>query len=428
MANHKKKKKTPQRPCSLSITKTYFDEFSTIARKVLQVMELDPALYDEFTKKQKQEMMVLKFVTPRFLAKPGNSIPHQYIKTVQQESYEFLKRGFVGDKSIGLSYFDFSNTGMAFIVGVLGLEKNFKDTYQEEKHGLICSKIDIYVNNPEFEKNLMSRFCRYIQYILIGISKLNFRLYGFEFQWQPIANSNRVAAHVMLTSTKPESINFSYKGITRPAFRIALGDFFSDSPFYLGAPFNNIIKDSTCTQKINFYIQNHALNRLKERLDTLSPFNRNIYLLSSLMVCDTIKLETGKFVFKFQNLKRQVLGYLPFTIINQNLFILTFIPVSSPAVPEGKLLCDTLNTEKNDLIFLGMDKLSFYQNTDFDTTPHLRDALKKADMWHLTEVEPEENFDELLYGGNSSTINRFFLQKNVEPNKEEVFDEIEKMY
>jgi hypothetical protein len=428
MTNRKKKKTPPKQPTDHGITKSYFDQFSVTARKVLQVMELDPALYDEFTKKQKHEMMLVKFVPPKVHVKPGSSIPQRHIKTVQQELYEFLKHVFVGDESIGLSYFDFSTRGMAFITGLIGIGNKNNDICQSERYILIDEKIEMYVNNLEFEKNLMTKFCRYIQYILGGISKLNFRIYGFEWTWQQVANSTCLAGDVLLTVTKQESLNFLYKGMNRPAYRVSMGEFFSDIPVHLCAPFNKIITTSNCSNRIDFYIQNHALNRLKERLDTISSFNRNVYLMSSLMVCDTLKLETGKFVIKFHNLDGRLLGYLPFTIINQNLLILTFIPLSSPIMPEGKLLCEALNVEKDDIVFLGMDKLSFYQNTDFETIPHLLEALKKANMWHLTEVKPEENFDKLIYGQNSNRINHFFQQNAPEPNKEEVLDEIEKLY
>ncbi len=54
--SHKKKKKTaPVHSIvrDMEVTKSYFDKFSEVARKTLQLIELDPALYDKFTKKQK---------------------------------------------------------------------------------------------------------------------------------------------------------------------------------------------------------------------------------------------------------------------------------------------------------------------------------------------------------------------------------------
>ena len=425
MANKKKKKTPPKRPSEYGITKSYFDQFAVTARKVLQLLELDPAIYDEFTKRQKQEIMHVKFAAPKVLAKAGHRIPQRLIKAIQQALYEFLKLEYVGDKHIGLSVLDFSTMGMAFIAGVK-MAKSKNDNHPN--YELITKQCEIYESNPELDKNLISNFIRYIQYVLNGVSKLNFRIYGFDWVWKPVDNSSLFGAHIILSETKSEIVNFSYKGVVRPGYRVTMGEFASDPPHHLGAAYNRIVKTSTSTKRIEFYIQNHALNRLKERLDTVSAFHRNIYLNSSLLICNTTTLESGKVVIRLENVYKELLGYLPFTIVNQNLFILSFIPLSSPAMPEGKLLCEALNTEKNDLIFLGMDKLSFYQNTDFDTVPHLRDALKKAGMWHLTEIKPEENFNESLYGQNSSTINRFFRQQTTEPNKEEILGEIEKIY
>ena len=64
--------------------------------------------------------------------------------------------------------------------------------------------------------------------------------------------------------------------------------------------------------------------------------------------------------------------------------------MSSPITPEGSILRKELGIQIEDSKYFGLDKFSFYTNTDFDTIPILQQALKKADMWHLTEIQPND--------------------------------------
>jgi hypothetical protein len=81
---------------------------------------------------------------------------------------------------------------------------------------------------------------------------------------------------------------------------------------------------------------------------------------------------------------------------------------------------------KDDTVFLGMDKLSFYKKTDFDAVPLLRDALQEAGIWHLTEMRSEIlNFD--TENRRTGIIARFFQQTTEEPNRDEMLEEVAKL-
>ena len=118
---------------------------------------------------------------------------------------------------------------------------------------------------------------------------------------------------------------------------------------------------------------------------------------------------------------------MPFTVIGQKLLILSFLPITSPTTPEGKILSETLKLNKELLSFYGMDKLSFFHNTDFDAIPILKEAIVNAEMWHLTEIRSIEKKkeNEVKHVG---LIAKFIQQNISELNKEEVLSEIEERY
>ena len=85
MAKPRKKKKPahPSPAKAFEVTKAYFDHYSIVARKVLQLLELDPGLFDQFTKKQKLDMMGLHSTPPVIKVMPGHHVPRHYLKMIQ---------------------------------------------------------------------------------------------------------------------------------------------------------------------------------------------------------------------------------------------------------------------------------------------------------------------------------------------------------
>jgi len=428
MSTPRKKKKAPvSKPSdALKVSKEYFDQFSVTARKVLQILDLDPELYDQFTKKQKYEMMIAKAISPRFSVKEGHLVPRYYVKIIQKKSYEYLKCTCVGNPSIGLNYYDFTTMGMTFLMYMQSKLGKNTDCDQSEAYDIISKQADFH--DSDGSENFMTEYCNYLKYLLFSISKVNFRIYGFDWEWGETKSGFLFAAHIILTSMESQRTYFTYQNQSRPAYKMIHGQFISPTPMCLTISYDKIYKDGAKTHDLDVYVQSHVLLRMKERLDVLSPLMRKALLFFSLRECNIIQLNSGKYAVKYINTKQEVIGYLPFTIIDHNLLVLTFLPLSNSNVPEGKKLSKILNVNKEDLKFCGMDKLSFFINTDFDAVPQLKEALNLANMWHLTELEGgglvEEKNEKKLLGYTA----KLFQQTVSELNREELLDEISNRY
>ena len=424
MATPRKKKKIapPSDRRKLEVTKTYFDKFSLTARKMLQYVGVDPAFYDSFTKKQKREMMVAKYDLPKVYVKKGHCVPRQYMKLIQHQINFFIKETFVGDPSIGLRYGDYITMGIGFTTWISSMRD--KPSAHTEMFELIHTTHERHYDG---EESSFRQFMNNLQSLTYYISKINIRIYGFIWNGWGLKGCG-VTNPFYITSTDAQSSYFDYHGTTHKAFEIGIGNYIEDKPLWLTLPFNAAITSSTDTRRLKLFIQSHALLRMKERMDSLSPGNRNAELIQTLSRRDTIQTENGRFYFKFIDSKHGLLGYLPFTIIKDSLYILSFIPLCSDRVPEGEALCKLLNITRVDMMFLGMDKLSFYQYTDFDAIPNLKNALIKAGMWHLTEIKPEVTIQGREVGKSTGVIARFFQELIPQLNKEEVFEEIAQMY
>ena len=103
-----------------------------------------------------------------------------------------------------------------------------------------------------------------------------------------------------------------------------------------------------------------------------------------------ITASNGQRMIHAIDLSGKPVGYFPFLKQDGAILLLSFLPLSSPITPEGSVLYKELGIKIDDSKYIGLDKLSFYIKTDFEAIPKLKQALNKANMWHLTEIKPNE--------------------------------------
>lgn len=421
MAKNRKKKPQQKTPYIHVVTKSYFDHYTLVVRKLLQMLTFDPDLFDEFSKKQKLQMMEVRVLPPRVSVHCNHHVPRQYVEYIKKEVNVFMKQYF-GDESFKLNYEDYLTIGIPFMLTVTDIA-----TEQGDNASKFVKDFAYIIHKSEEEKPFEDPLLKFVQLQLFDVSKINIRIYGLKWRYQ-IESPKSLAGHIYITSMKPEVINFTYRNKSRPAYRLAFGNLMSDSPILFSVPYNTVMPGSNDTRQLKIYLQSHALLRIKERLDTLIPFNRNAAILSSLVENKMVRAKNGQMLFSFIDSNNQLVGYMPFTVEGDNLFVLTFVPLANQLTPEGDKLNKVLNLSKEDMLFLGMDKLSFYQYTDFSAIPKLKYALIEAGMWHLTEIKTEEIIQGRPLVKSAGIAAKFFQQTTPEPNTEEVLSEIEERY
>ena len=421
MAKSRKKKPQHKAPYIHVVTKSYFDHYTQVVRKLLQIFSFDPDLFDEFSKKQKHQLMEVRVLPPRVSVYHNHHVPRQYVEYIKKEVSELMKKNFV-DESIKLNFEDYLTIGIPFMARITAIQREQGDNASNFVKDFANS-----IHKLEAETSLVTPLLKYVQILLYDVSKINIRIYGVKWSYE-IESPKSFAGHIYITSMNPEVVNFTYRNKSRPAYRLAFGDIMSNTPILFSVPYNTVIPASNDTRQLKIYLQSHALLRIKERIDTLLPFNRNAAILSSLVENKMVRAKNGQMLFSFIDSNNQLIGYMPFTIEGDNLFVLTFLPLSNQLTPEGDKLCKILNLTKEDMIFLGMDKLSFYQYTDFSSIPILKCALIEAGLWHLTEIKTEEIIQGKPLGKSAGVVAKFFQQIMPEPNTEEVLSEIEEKY
>lgn len=424
MSNRKKKKKTPQPSAkrNFEVTKSFFDKFSIVARKTLQLMELDPALYDKFTKKQKIEMMQTKFASPHFEAKPGHRVPRYYIREVQKRSTEFMEHVCIGDPALKLTFYDYLTMGSQFGTFCSSTYEEKQYYEQAEVYKTIGDRV---IELEDFgEHTLMKKYFEFLRELLGHLSQFNYRMYGFDLTFKQTRTRVMLAHYIQITSIECEKKAFIFHDKKRPAFRMLLPNFIKSEVNYVDIRTNRVFENGSPDKLLKLYIQSHALLRMKERLDTLTIYEKNLYLINAVYSGGKVRLSSGREAFEMLDEANHIIAYLPFMVKDDCVVILTVLPVTNPVTPIGKKLCEALGVTKAELEICGMDKLSYFRRTDFDKIPRLKQALESNNLMYLTEdlclYELEKDIERTP--GISATI------FHTEQTHEDVLEEIEKMY
>ena len=371
----KRKKTSPQRPKSIRkqiLNQTFIHNAQTAVRKVLHAYGLDPALFDRFSKNQRNVLTFVKTEPPRFCVAKGHRVPRQLVNMVNHSTQQFLRNNYYGDPSIGLTYLELATFGATLFFQLTMIHE--RRSFPPEAMPLVDMIFEKL--NEKSVPQALSDVGTHIVKCMQMISKVNFRIYGFGWNLFSEASEGFLNSTVTLSSEEGEAVYFRYKDKYHKAFRVKSGRISSTPPH--GATIDEwfITHDDDVQKFLDIYIQSHALLRIKERIDIFPASWRNYYAMSPLLYMHKVAFEEKSQRPMFECYYNDVLfGYYPFVVQKNRLFVLSFLPILSPDTPKGAIIVKKFKLRKQDLAFLGMDKLSFFFTVDFSQIPVLRDAL-----------------------------------------------------
>jgi hypothetical protein len=389
MAKNKKRKKTQTSHYSgvgsLKQSKTFLDTSYAIARRIFQAVGEDPAVFDVFSKRQKQEMFRVQITYPRVLAMPGHKVPRPYIRFIQEELFSYLKSEYF-NRELGLTWMDMITTGQTLMM-VLDAD-GFLDGLPEPQRE-VADRVRRAFEEADLYFRIQKKMCISVKSTLMMISQPNFRIYGQNTdEHKPVTHKSTLQQLIRITTHESQSLRFRYRNRERIAYRLALGPFMTVP--YMGATiamstlFPNISHDRI----LNIYVQSHALHRFKERIDTFYPILRNQFLVMSLMIAQRVVRSAGGLqliaCISPHRGEEKAIGYFAFTIDGDNLLVLTLLPLLSRDTPEGRVVHERLGLSAEDLKYLGMDRLSFFYDIDIAQIPALKKVL--FDELHLDYI------------------------------------------
>jgi hypothetical protein len=411
--HQKKKKKQPQQVRRDPTSKTAIDHTYKVIRKILQVYGLDPDIFDSFSKPYRRFLCSLRAEPPRFKVEEGHRVPGRLVNFVAESTLQFMRNNYFGDESIGLTYFELATYGTALSTMVTGAHNFvvFRPEHLEIFDRLAECFKDNHVNSD------LGPVSTHIRKTVMMISKVNFRIYGYNWKIKTNGEKNNITSTVLLSSEEPKTIRFSYKGKERTAFRVRAGRVIS-IPAYDATIDRWFIfhRDEEPPVYLDIFIQSHALQRAKERIDIFPAHKKNHYVMEPLLYMHRVTqtpsghsmlecyTQNGDDIVRF--------GYFPFIIQNRRLIVLTFLPLVSLNVWEGYSLCRQLGLQMEDTKFLQMDKLSFFLTVDFEQIPVLKKVLEQTGIWSLVQYAANNpNMQFQINPQKTQMVKQFFERK-----------------
>ena len=426
MAGAKKKRKKVQQQSRKIPTireetpNSYIKMYERIVRKHLQFLGLEPDLFDKLNKKTRLHMMFVKSTLPIFAIKEGYSVPKVYIKFLNQILMKYLQSNEYGYDNIGYTYEDYFLVGFNFDLNVKNfIENNIVPADQIERlRPALEAAQSPRIGELKIE---MNQYLRLFMVTLLNIySNINYRYYCYDIKFVGDFQTSRFSEYYYVYSQEGERKSFKIDNIHRTAMRV--GVVLSGVPTRWVNFEKGKITNSKSKELLPVYLQSHALQRMKERINTSSAY-RNLAFFYTFYKVDNTVLECdiyGRKILPVYGNDSVKIGYFPFTITDNCIVIKSFLPLTSPITTEGSKFHKALNIEKKDIVYWNMDKLRFYLETDLERIPILKKALEEADLWHLTMIEP---IDEEYYLPPERKANplleKFFENYNPEETTEE---------
>ncbi|MDR2358640.1 MAG: hypothetical protein LBD87_02405 [Prevotellaceae bacterium] len=358
-----------------------------VGRKLLRIVGVDDSFLDRMTKQQLHAILTHPCEKPHVVIKKGERVPRSFLRYVRSSLFASLEiHTLDNDAGVDLSLADALSYGFAFFDGMT--------LYPGWKH-IVLGEVEAVkaalkaLNDAEiFLRRTQDQVICLIRMPLMNISQVQFRLYGClgNYEMRP---SGAIGLTIALTSAVPECISFQHFDIWRKAYRFCIGPIQMLEMLPAKIRYSAIFP--TCREEddreLSIYIQQHAILRLKERLQILPPTERMMLLYSSLMLSPIITPgpdDQPLFVAHIdnnKNVKKEKFGYFSFVIQGDKLFILTFLPITSALTPEGKRLQKRLHLSTKDITYLGMDSLNFLFDIDFEQIPLLKEALVQSGIY-----------------------------------------------
>jgi hypothetical protein len=394
--NRKRKNKVyhPVQPNmnSLRPSNTHLQRMREAGIKLLRLAGADTSFIDRMSKNQQKAIFSSPIEKPRVGIEPGAHVPRTYVRFIHSElNYKLEHHYLKDDAEVALTLADTVTYGIAFYNGL---------RVYPEIHRIVLGEVDAVkaaVDKID-ESGLLGctvrdQVTQLLMFPLMTISQVQFRLYGILGGYK--ARQIGMGLRISLLSYVPECITFKHFGRARKAYKLCTPAPQTAELIPAEIPYSAIFP--LCREeddrKLSIYIQQHAILRLKERLQIFPPTERIKLLYSSLLLEPTIvrgpddqPLFAAHICKEEISYKKEIFGYFSFVTQGDKLFILTFLPLTSALTPEGKRLRKALHLSKQDITYLKMDSLNFLFDLDLEQIPLLKNALIQSGIYKIREA------------------------------------------
>lgn len=195
---------------------------------------------------------------------------------------------------------------------------------------------------------------------------------------------------IFLCHLASEKKQVTIDGIPRPAIRIGWPDLDKKMDWITIKPSDLGLPTDQGDSPMEVYIQLHALNRMKERMEANhGPMHFSIH--QSLRELKFHRGEQGQFLIEYAFLGKKV-GYLVATVQQCVVVIRTFLFLTCKGTPEAKKIESLTGMDKEDMKYFQLDKLGSFVLADGEENEKIRQLFTETGCQELFEVATNKSF------------------------------------
>ena len=386
----KRKKVQPQvqkKPVSKNnISPAYEQFYERTIRKHLLFLGVEEDLFERLNKRTRKEFMSIRKNPPVFLTKEGHTVPKVYLKILTDNLNKFQRTTLYCNNPFGYTFEEYNLVGQLFDVYAKYLIEGKKLPLDQEE---ILYPAMAAGQDPELDivhNSMLDTISIFLSQILNALSRINYRFYTCDEGFRKITQLSSLGKCYHVYSEEGDRKVFNIDNVVRVGWRLGIIKTGTSTVWVFIQ--RGKINGGYSKEQLPVYIQGHALQRMKERMNISSTYV-NISFLCTFAREEKLELESdinGRKLIPVLDHTFLKVGYFAFTIADNCVLIQSFLPLADPITVEGYAFKKLLNLEKKDMSYWKMDKLSFYTDNDLERIPVLKKALQKAGMWHLTEI------------------------------------------
>lgn len=298
-------------------------------------------------------------------ASNGHPRSKMFLRELNLALSQLMKNKYteVGANKCKISFYDFAVYVESIYLIWRNIEKDipeiaaaFKACFPVFNDDFETLRKDVYLEVDKYLHNLVLIFS-HLTHSVFRIEKVVYK------DTHSITDTSVFKNDYIIDCKVPEAEALQLAGQKRTVYRVWLSLDDKFEAFALSSEKLGLV-EATKAHYLPVYIQQHAINRIGERLaDLFARFNY-VLIVSALLLEDPIPCPGGK-GFLFRVVYGAVcVGYLKCDIAGGNLVVRTFLFLTNNGTPEGKRLHQLLGIQKADKKYLGIDKLSTFLNSD----------------------------------------------------------------
>jgi hypothetical protein len=351
---------------------------------------------------------------------PAIHIKKSEIGKVREVLYENLKLFPVDmkNKELNLNFYDYLTVGLT--IKSLFIGSSLKEITEAR---LLQKKLNPLFFDLFSDKNIANIISIINISLSSGLNKLNGNLYSLTADWR-IVNQGHIATFFRFHEIKNQRIEILIDGLIRPVFRVAWARYGQYIPVYVER--NRLGLDPKLfPEKIDVYVQNHALHRLCERMDNIPESELHMHIFNAFGVDNKITRHFNRYYFEWKLYNRYKVGYLVASLVENKLIVKTFLLLTQEGTPEEQKLRQLTGLSRYDIQFLNLDKFSSFFDSTLYADTKMKALFEEAGFKPILDCVTNYDWATDNKSKLADRLRKYLLTKEDEPNWEEIAETIE---